>query len=509
MKIKEPLSSLLRFLNMHKKACIVITIAAVTVLSTTAAFFLADSGKKDPVGTTSSKSSESSEVFELPESSESVSEPSSMPVVTQKTSSEEKTVGRPVQPVEKIKYKNQVINVPKVEVAKIDSKEDPSNTSNSSKTTEQPKVQPKSNEEIKTNCFTNVAYGIDVSSHQGNINWAKVKASGIEFAIIRCGYRGYETGKIVLDAKFEYNILNAYKNGIKIGIYFYSSATNTTEAVEEAAWIDLLLKDQQKKGIRIEYPIAYDFEEFGSHPTSRANGQTKEEVTNNALAYLDYLSNAGYKVVHYCSKYSRYNRWDAERLNKYDFWLAHYCEATDFKGAYVMWQYSSQGKIDGINGYVDLDVSGIKSTEGNGTATFAICEKDNTLAYSAPSSNAAVVCTVKKDTIYDCLKTFEKDWSELYIDGRFVYVKDVDITTIEFAKSDNEYEAADKIPYYSKCIDEEEYIIGTIEKDTKLQVIGIYNNLWLKVTYNNKTFYIKYADVKEICSDEISMDQGE
>ncbi len=480
MKFKGFFTSLFRFFNTHKKMCIVILIVFVIILAMIAAILLSASVKKNPVDTTSS---------------DLVSKPTTLPVSSQETSSEEETVSEPDPPVKEIKYKNQVIKVPKVEVAKIDSKEDPTNSTDT-RAAEQPAVQPKTSENIKTDCFDTVAYGIDVSSHQGNINWAKVKASGIEFAIIRCGYRGYESGKIVMDAKFEYNILNAYKNGIKVGAYFYSGAINTTEAVQEAAWVDQVLKNQQKKGIRIDYPVAYDFEEFGSHPTSRANGQSKEEVTDNAIAYLDYLDQAGYKVIHYCSKYSRYNRWDAERLNKYDFWLAHWCEATTYKGTYVIWQYSSQGKVNGISGNVDLDVSGIEATEGIGGASFAICEKDNVLAYSAPGS-ATVACTVKKDTIYDCLKTYAKDWSELYIDGKFVYVKNSDITTVEFTKSDTEYETADKISYYSKCIDQEANIVGTIEKDTKLQVIGIYNNLWLKVTYNNKTFYIKYSDVKE------------
>ncbi|MBQ0083946.1 MAG: glycoside hydrolase family 25 protein [Clostridiales bacterium] len=468
------------YLSEHKKVLIVTVLGSILVLALVAAIMVPALAKKEPTET---------------QSTDMLTNRWERPSASRRTI---KATGQTVDKV--IKYEDLIIEIPEIEVAKVDSAEDPDNAPTApEKKEEQPEVQPETIEEVDTDCFANVSYGIDVSSHQEKIDWKKVKADGVEFAIIRCGYRGYESGKIVLDACFDYNITNAYKNGIKIGIYFYSSAISTDESVQEAAWIDQLLKTYTSKGIKIEYPIAYDFEEFDSHPTSRANGQTKEQVTDNALAYLDYLNSCGYKVMHYCSKYSRYERWDAVRLSKYDFWLAHYCEATDYKGSYVMWQYTSMGKVDGINGGVDMDISGTRTSEDAGSATFVICEKDNISAHAEPNAESEVVCVLEKDTVYDCLKTYAKDWSELYINGIYVYVRDTDITpAVGFVKCDTAYEAAgESLTYYTKCSDAEANIAGTIEKEIKLQGVGIYKDQWLKITYESYPYYVKTADVKE------------
>ncbi|MCQ2450494.1 MAG: hypothetical protein MJ080_00760, partial [Clostridia bacterium] len=284
---------------------------------------------------------------------------------------------------------------------------------------------------------------------------------------------------------------------------FYSSAKDTTEAVQEAAWVDALLKEQKKKGINIVYPVAYDFEEFGSHSTSRANGLSKAQVTDDAVAFLDYLKSKDYKVLHYSCKAWMTSNWDAAKLKKYDFWLAQYCTAANYNGSYVMWQYTSQGKVDGIKGDVDLDISGIKSSENEGRASFAVCAKDEVLAYEKPNASSKVLYHLSGDTIYECLKTYEKDWSELYIypDGQekgiYVYVKDTDIKEPEFLTNDNEYETTEKISYYSKAIDKKANIVGEIEKDTKLNVLGVYKKLWLKIEYNNNTYYVKFLNIKE------------
>ena len=474
MNIKRFFRAVIQICRTHPKLYIIALAIAATIAAIIASVVFIFAVKKQPV---------------IAPMSSVVSKPalvSSEPVISEVEETE------PEAEPQVVEYKNKKITVPKKVVADINSAEDPVSPIAAT----QPENQPESSADINTNCFESVSYGIDVSSHQGNIDWAKVKNAGVQFVMIRCGYRGYETGKIVVDAKFEYNILNAYKNGIKIGIYFYSTATNTSEALEEAAWVNLRLQEQRKKGIRIEYPIAYDFEEFNTHPTSRANGLSNTQVTDDAIAFLDYLKNAGYKVMHYSNKNWMKNYWEAARLKQYDFWLAHYCNATDYSGPYVMWQYSSKGSVDGISGNVDLDVSGIKGTE-KGTASFAVCARDGVLAYSKPNSSD-VVYTLNTGTVYDCLKTHETGWSEFYIDGKYVYVKDTDIETVVFSDYKAEYKVkSDKASYYTKCVDYQTNIKGEFEKDTKIQIIGKFKELWLKFLYENETYYIKFSDVEE------------
>lgn len=141
--------------------------------------------------------------------------------------------------------------------------------------------------------------GIDVSKYQKNIDWKKVKESGVEFAIIRCGYRGYGSGEILMDPYFEQNISGALKNGIKVGIYFFSAAINESEAREEARWVVNVISKY-----RITYPVAYDFESFG---LGRLQGLTAKDITNNANAFLSYIRSSGYTPMMYASK-NAYNQ---------------------------------------------------------------------------------------------------------------------------------------------------------------------------------------------------------
>lgn len=197
------------------------------------------------------------------------------------------------------------------------------------------------------------AAGIDVSVWQGEIDWAKVAAAGIDFAMIRCGYREYGTqGAIKADKKFEYNIANAIKNGIKVGVYFYSTAVNEEEAIEEAAWVVNAVK-----GYNITYPIAYDFEEFFNSDNSRAKSLSKAQRTRNTIAFLDYVKQNGYKPMLYASASAVRKYWDYSEIKDYDYWLAHYTRKTNYSGPYTIWQCTSNGRVDGINGRVDFDLA--------------------------------------------------------------------------------------------------------------------------------------------------------
>lgn len=180
--------------------------------------------------------------------------------------------------------------------------------------------------------------GIDVSKWQKDIDWKKVKADGIDFAMIKAGY-----GKIAtqIDPYFEANYKNAKANGIKVGAYWYSYAKTATEAKQEAEACASVLK-----GKTFDYPIAFDFEE---------KSQLTKEIADAVIpAFMDALKAKGYYVVLYSYKSALTSVISESIRNKYEVWLAHYVKSTTYKG-HTMWQYSSTGKVNGINGDVDLD----------------------------------------------------------------------------------------------------------------------------------------------------------
>ena len=194
-----------------------------------------------------------------------------------------------------------------------------------------------------------ISVGIDVSKYQGNIDWKAVKNDGVEFAMIRVGYRGYETGEIALDPYFYQNVKGATNNGVKVGIYFYSVAKTELEAMEEAKWTVNIIRNY-----KITYPVAFDLEDFDRY---RLTGVSNAQLNKNAVAFLEYIKKSGYQPMHYGSKSKFGAVWNMNTLNKYKIWLAHYTTSTDYAGIYNMWQYSSKGSVKGINGYVDMNIA--------------------------------------------------------------------------------------------------------------------------------------------------------
>ena len=192
--------------------------------------------------------------------------------------------------------------------------------------------------------------GIDVSVYQGTIDWTKVSESGIDFAMIRAGYRGYgDKGSLVEDTMFAKNALGAKINKIDIGVYFYSQAINIEEAKEEAKFVVSLIK---KYGIDVKYPIAIDTE-LSPMGTGRADNISKEKRTEVVKAFCETIKQLGYKPMIYANKYWLYDNLNVQQISRYDIWLAHYIESTDYKYQYMMWQYTNTGKVDGITGNVD------------------------------------------------------------------------------------------------------------------------------------------------------------
>ena len=254
-----------------------------------------------------------------------------------------------------VTYGNKKIEIPKVKVAQVNDKEDIQNkvTDNSTSSAKAEKVTAQEAIQKFENSGTSV--GIDVSKWQGYIDWKKVKNSGIEFAMIRIGYRGSSVGNIVMDPYFEQNIKGALSNGIYVGIYFFSMATTEEEAIQEAAWtVDIIKK------YNIVNPVAYDFESFGQ---GRVANVSNEQINKNAVAFLNYIKSNGYDAMMYGSKNAFNTKWTMSKFSNFKIWLAHYTENTDYTGRYNMWQYTSKGSVNGINGNVDMNIAYFKYSD--------------------------------------------------------------------------------------------------------------------------------------------------
>lgn len=193
--------------------------------------------------------------------------------------------------------------------------------------------------------------GLDLSSHQGDINWQKVKDTGIDFVIIRVGYRGYETGLINEDQRFREYIQAAENYGFNVGVYFFSQAVNTEEAVEEAEYVLSMIKDY-----RISMPIAYDMEQASDH--DRIEDLTKEERTQAALAFAKIIKEAGYTPIVYGSSSWLENEIAMEDIqDTCGFWVASYTKKKlPMSHQYEIWQYSNKGRVPGISVDVDLNI---------------------------------------------------------------------------------------------------------------------------------------------------------
>lgn len=194
--------------------------------------------------------------------------------------------------------------------------------------------------------------GIDVSEFQGEtIDWKQVKDSGIEFVIIRLGYRAYgSTGALVMDAMYEKNIKGALDAGLDVGVYFFSQAISPAEAVEEAEFVL-----EHIQGYDIHGPVVYDTEEI-KYDTARTDENTREEYTSYCKIFCDTVEAKGYDTMIYANM-----KWMAftlvmEELADYDFWYADYHAVPQCPYDYKIWQYSETGVVPGINGSVDLNL---------------------------------------------------------------------------------------------------------------------------------------------------------
>lgn len=190
--------------------------------------------------------------------------------------------------------------------------------------------------------------GIDVSKWNGSIDWKAVKNSGIDYVIIRCGYRGSSQGALIQDPKYTANIKGAIAANLKVGVYFFTQAVDEAEAVEEASMVLELVKNY-----KISYPIFLDVEGSGG----RGDKIDKATRTSVIKAFCNTIQEAGYTAGVYANKSWLTNKIDASQLNAYKIWLAQYASKPSYKGRYDLWQYQSTGRVSGISGNVDMNWS--------------------------------------------------------------------------------------------------------------------------------------------------------
>ena len=196
---------------------------------------------------------------------------------------------------------------------------------------------------------TDAAFGIDVSVYQKEIDWKKVAADGVEFAIIRCGYRGCTQGGLIEDSRFKENIEGAKAAGIGVGVYFFTQAVNEMEAVEEASMVVALVRDY-----KLEYPVFLDVEGAGGN--GRADRLTARQRTDIIKAFCETIESEGLNAGIYSGRYWFRDNMIDDELKDYVHWLAEYRANPLYTGKFSIWQYTSGGTVNGINTRVDLDL---------------------------------------------------------------------------------------------------------------------------------------------------------
>lgn len=311
-------------------------------------------------------------------------------------------------------------------------------------------------DKVPSNETHELTLGIDVAKYQGTIDWKKVAESGVDFAMIRVGYRTLKTGEIIADTNAKYNMQEATKYGIKIGAYFFSTAISKEEAIEEANWVaDYVAK------YKITYPVVYNCEGF-EDSENRQYSMTKSQRTDMAIAFLDKIKDRGYTPMFYASKNEMEGdtKWEVSRMqSKYKIWVAQYpgvpypqTEKSSYSGKHDMWQYTNNGTVPGISKPVDMNVAyfGFKETQGpqdsekpedviadvEATMKFrevneTVTAKEKTNLRDKPSqgSDATVIYTLTNGETATRTGISDSGWSRIEFKGQILYAVSSYLTT--------------------------------------------------------------------------------
>ena len=377
-----------------------------------------------------------------------------------------------------------------------------------------------------------ITTGIDVSEFQGNIDWKAVADSGIDFAMIRVGYRGMKNGEIKEDACAKYNLQEASKNGLKIGAYFFSTAVTEEEAKEEAEWTKNLLS-----GYPVTYPVAYNCEGF-QNPSSRQFELSVEERTKLADAFLKSIEEGSYTGMFYAARneLDDNNLWNADDLSlNYRIWVAQYSDQTwpektksDYTGDHVMWQYTNQGKMDGIKGAVDFNVAyfgysqsqqavdenGAEQVEANVEVGVNFTEVEEQVTAKDEVNLRSTMEQGSDDNIVGSMKNGEtavrtgvgnNGWSRIIYNGQTVYCVSNYLTTdlSYVTPQETESEFKTKFTDVSENVTAKEVtnlrnrpsvespseVIAELKNGEVIVRTGVSNEGWSRVEYNGQTLY--------------------
>ena len=408
-------------------------------------------------------------------------------------------------------------------------------------------------EQTPSNETREVTLGIDVARYQGTIDWKKVAESGVDFAMIRVGYRELVTGKIVADSNAKYNMQEATKYGIQIGAYFFSTAITKEEAIEEANWVANYIAKYQ-----ITYPVVYNCEGY-EDSENRQYSLSKTQRTDFAIAFLNKIAERGYTPMFYASKSEMEGdaKWETSRLQgKYKIWVAQYPSTpypqtaqSSYSGKHDMWQYTNKGTVPGISKPVDMNVAyfGFKETQGpqdsekpedveadveagmkfkdvNETVT----AKDRTNLRDKPSqgSDATVVYTLTNGETATRTGISDSGWSRIEFKGQTLYAVTSYLTTdlsikqpeveapdeptyeeqngikTQFKDADDWLTPKDEINLRTKPTTDNSVgpVVVTLHKGDLVHRIGINEEVgWSKVMFNNQILYCvtSYMEVVE------------
>lgn len=402
-----------------------------------------------------------------------------------------------------------------------------------------------------------VTLGIDVARYQGTIDWQQVSQSEIDFAMVRIGYRSMADGTITPDPNGRYNLQEAAKAGIPLGVYFFSTAITEEEAREEAAWVAEVIS-----GYPITYPVAYDCENFND-PDSRQYLMNKKERTDVALAFLEAIEKHGYEGMFYASKVDMEleKSWEVSRIEEdYKIWVAQYpalpypeTRETSYSGTHHMWQYSMEGSVSGIRQPVDLNIAyfgydGIEPplskkvpevVEADVEAMLdfeevsdQVTAKQETNLRSIPSqdTDSEVLRTLINGEVAQRIAVSSNGWSKLIVDGNVYYAVTNYLTTDlehkapaeeEILPSENgiqtQFVAVNQLVTAKKMVNlrklpsvehEDAVILDELDNGEIATCVGISDNGWSKLIYKGITCYAVTSYLTEVTDASAVPDQG-
>ncbi len=394
-----------------------------------------------------------------------------------------------------------------------------------------------------------ITFGIDVARYQGTIDWAQVAASGVEFAMVRVGYRMDKSREIVADSNARYNMQEAQKNGIKLGAYFFSTAVNEEEAKAEADWTADYISQYQ-----ITYPVAFDCEGF-EREDSAQYGLSASQRTDIAIAFLNRIYERGYTPMFYSSMHEMTGdaKWETSRIEKnYRIWVSQYpsapypqTEKSSYQGVHAMWQYTNRGTVAGISQPVDVNIAyfgyeGAASAQSAETPEEAsadvealmpftvvdeeVTAKDTTNLRSIPSQGeeSTVLYTLKNGDTAKRTGVSDSGWSRLTYNGQTVYAVSSYLTTdlsAQAPKQENQEGAGSGDGLKTKFSERNEQVTAKIEVNlrrlpsvtnpdaavaavlhngeyaTRTGINEVYG--WSRVEYNGETLYCISSYLRE------------